>query len=214
LASSHRAISGFRWILAACVVAMPALAEHASSVNPTAGGGGRSAGGGRGATEYQRNPTVNKILDKAPIEALNQMGTNSVKQISEGSAKSLQGLNQITSQQIDAGKDTINQLAQAIPDVSTLTMSPDAYNALARDQQALQDTTIKMLQVQSNAVPQLPPPQPTEPPQRVTVADQLGRQPRKPFAGSNPIIGRNPSLGASSISVTRFPKAYNAPAGF
>lgn len=204
----HRRMLGF---LLAASAAMPAFAEHASQVNPTSGGGGSS---GRGAAEYQRNPLTNKILDKAPIEALSKMGTDSAKQIADGSAKSLQAINQITSQQFDAGKETVAKLAESIPDVTTLQMNPDAYAGLAKAQQELQDTTIKMLQVQSNAVPQLAPPQPTEPPQRVSVADQLGKQPRKPFAGSSPVIIRNPSLGAATANFTRLPKAYNAPKGF
>jgi hypothetical protein len=197
------------WVTLLLLVALgaPARAEHASSR--------QSSEGGRGATQYNRNETVSKILNKESIESLSQAGSNAVKQLSESSAKNLQMFSQIASQSPDVGKQAVEQLAQAIPDASTLAPDPAAFDGLARDQQALQNLSIQMLQAQANAVPQdLPPPAPADTRPRVTVAEQIGRQPRGPFAGSNPVVNSNSSLGNPGKSLTRLPAAYNAPRGF
>jgi hypothetical protein len=198
------------WVTLLLLVALgaPARAEHASSR--------QSSEGGRGATQYNRNETVSKILNNESIASLRQAGSDAVKQLSESSSKSLEMFRQIASQSPDVGKQVVEQLAQAIPDASTLTPDPAAFDGLAKDAQALQNLSIQILQAQANAVPQdLPPPVPADTRLRATtVAERIGRQPRGRPPGSNPSGNPNGWPGDFGGAPTRWPAAYNAPKGF
>lgn len=204
------------------MLSAPAWAEsHASSRgeltssgfpgSPTSGG---APSAGRGATvTYKRNETVPKLLNPQALDGLAKAGPDAAKAIADSTSKSLQQISQLASQQFDAGKDTISQLAASIPDPSSLTSSPDAFNQLAQAQQQLANTETQILQIQSQGILQLPAPQPTEAPPKVSLADRLKNAPTRPFAGTKPTIKVGPNgLGLlHGGGLVNLPQAYKAP---
>jgi len=220
---------------AALGAATPGFAEHASSrshargestmsgaTQVTSSAAATSSRGrvsaSRGAAAYERNKTVAEIVElgSKASGAINAGSTAAVKAIADSSKNFQSQISQMTSQNNDAGQAFVAELAKTIPDASTLSSSPDAFNALAKSQADLNATTVQLLQLQANGFAQLPVPTASPAPERITLGSRLQaavqQRPPRPSAGSNVFINANARPGANSL--TRLPSAYNAPRGF